>query len=62
VIVRLPDGSFGNPKRLRLVAEVVRPYDGRVLDRRKDRIRFRRGYRRPIIDGRYASCPRWPRW
>lgn len=61
VTIQLPDGSFDNPKRLRLVAKVVRADSGRVLDREGESIKFRRGNRWSRIGRRSATGPRWLR-
>lgn len=61
VTIQLPDGSFDNPKRLRLVARVVRAEDGRVLDKEGESIKFRRGNRWSRTGRRVATGPRWRR-
>lgn len=61
VTIQLPDGSFHNPKRLRLVAKVVRADNGRVLDKEGESIKFRRGNRWSRIGRRVATGPRWLR-
>lgn len=61
VVLRLPDGSFHNPKRLRLVARIVRADNGRVLDKEGESIKFRRGHRWRRISRRFAVGPRWRR-
>lgn len=40
--VRLPNGAFFNPKKLQIRAEIVRVQDGRVLDRKKKSVKYRR--------------------
>jgi hypothetical protein len=57
--IRLPDGSIGNPKQLRLVAKVIRADNGRVLDQEEESIKFRQGPRRPRVGWPVASAPNW---
>jgi hypothetical protein len=47
VTLTLPDGSVGNPRKLKLEAKVIRARDGRVLDRERESIDYDRGFRPP---------------
>lgn len=58
-VLRLPNGAIGNPKRLRIVARVVRAGDGRILDQEVESIKFRQGPRRPNIRRPIVTPPKW---
>jgi len=60
-VLRLPNGSIGHPKQLRVVARVVRAGDGRILDQEVESIKFRQGPRRPDLRRPVVIPPKWLR-
>lgn len=59
--VRLGAGAITNPRRLKILAEVVRTTDGHSLDHKKRSVKFRGGFCAPIGRAGWGLSPRWRR-